>query len=158
MKHILFAILAATLSTPIYGQSISVYGGDHANALSITSPTTHSLNVLNVPLTVQWEGGVVKWNVEQEAAIQLYATPKLTWQATDNIGVSVGVGVSYFNKTKFGTRDITTMWQFADHLDLSYKQPQGYTVGVRIGHASNGGVRKPNPGMNGVFLYLSMPL
>lgn len=158
MKHVLLAVLTAALSTPIYGQSVSVYGGDHANTVSITSPTTHSLKVLSVPLTVQWEGGVTRWDVEEQAGIQLYATPKLTWQATDNIGVSVGIGVSYFNKTKFGTRDITTMWQFADHLDLSYKQSQNYTVGIRVGHASNAGIRKPNPGMNGVFLYLSAPL
>jgi lipid A 3-O-deacylase len=48
--------------------------------------------------------------------------------------------------------------QFRSALDLGVQRPSGVEYGVGADHRSNAGLYKPNPGLNSVYLFASIPL
>ena len=51
---------------------------------------------------------------------------------------------------------MSTMFQFSDMLGMGYQWGTGQrtTVGIRATHISNGGIKKPNHGLNFGELYI----
>lgn len=55
-------------------------------------------------------------------------------------------------------KELSTRFQFGDHLGVGYVFANNIDVGLRIQHFSNGGIKKPNNGVNFAILRLSYPL
>lgn len=61
--------------------------------------------------------------------------------------VDAGLGASYFNHTRFGSKVISTRFQFSEHLGLGV-QIDRFTIGWQYSHYSNAGIKKPNDGLD----------
>ena len=66
-----------------------------------------------------------------------------------------GIGLSLIDDTRFAGKNISTHYQFEDRLGIGYEFGRNYRyrVALRYFHYSNGGIKKPNPGLD--FLSLS---
>ena len=69
-----------------------------------------------------------------------------------------GIGLSFIDDTKFAGKNISTHYQFEDRIGLGYEFGKDfqYKVALRYFHYSNGGLKKPNPGLDFLsfsFLY-----
>lgn len=69
------------------------------------------------------------------------------WYAEGGIGVNLISGLYYNN----GDR-LSTSFQFNDQLGAGYVFKNGWDVGVKFEHFSNGGIKKPNSGVNFILL------
>lgn len=75
------------------------------------------------------------------------------WYAEAGIGAHVLSGL-YDN----GGKQLSTHFQFGDHIGAGYVFSNGTDLGLSIQHFSNGGFKKPNDGVNFAILRLSHPL
>ena len=55
-------------------------------------------------------------------------------------------------------RDLGGALQFRNALDIGYRWTSGVETGLGADHRSNAGLNTPNPGVNTVYLFASMPL
>lgn len=90
----------------------------------------------------------------QDIAV-LGITPVIRFQ-NDNLKgfyVEAGIGAHLFSELydNDGKR-LSTAFQFGDHIGLGYVFPNNLELGLRIEHFSNGGIKKPNPGVDFVSL------
>ncbi len=77
-------------------------------------------------------------------------TPVFRFENDSKIGwySELGVGAHYMNPIYDNNRrDFSTAFQFGDHLGFGY-ETQRWSVGVKLQHFSNGGIKHPNPGAN----------
>jgi lipid A 3-O-deacylase len=88
------------------------------------------------------------------AIYQWHVTPTLRYWI-GNFCIEGGIGLSWLSDRKLGTKKLSTTFQFADHIGISYQLAKQYKVGYRIIHTSNADIRKPNPGIDIQQLYLS---
>ena len=72
------------------------------------------------------------------------------------IYVEFGIGVSLLDDTKFAGKNVSTHYQFEDRLGFKMKfgEKQDTEISLRYFHYSNGGLKKPNPGLD--FISLSV--
>jgi hypothetical protein len=98
-------------------------------------------------LTVAPEVGVQRWTESGVSGTQLYITPSVKYRISGNLYVDFGVGLSVFDRTDYGSKTISSSFQFADHVGIVYHASK-MTFGVRYVHASNAGIKEPNPGMD----------
>jgi lipid A 3-O-deacylase len=77
----------------------------------------------------------------------LRATPAATEQ--DHWFVEGGVGLSLSNgRYASGDRRFSTSYNFVTSVGAGWVLGRSHEVGLRIAHASNAGIRQPNPGEN----------
>lgn len=69
--------------------------------------------------------------------------------------IEVGVGISFLDDTTFAGKNISTHYQFEDRIGVSmrFDKFKNSQIALRYFHYSNGGFKKPNPGLD--FLTLS---
>lgn len=69
----------------------------------------------------------------------------------------IGIGAHYLNKSRYGVKNLSTNFQFGDHIGfgLRYQKKQRFELGYRFQHYSNANIKKPNPGINFHVLKLS---
>ncbi len=78
-------------------------------------------------------------------------TPVFRFQSDDKKGFygEAGVGVHLFSELYKNDGDkLATAFQFGDHLGAGYVFRNGLELGVKFQHFSNGGIKKPNGGVN----------
>ena len=81
-------------------------------------------------------------------------TPTLRWRADQGHSpwfVEAGIGLSYMTDRYITVRkEFSTSFNFASHLGVGYNfgERRRHEVQVRIEHASNAGIKHPNPGEN----------
>ena len=97
----------------------------------------------------------MQWRVGGDTGYQVYATPTFRYAVTKRFGIDAGVGVSLFSRTTWGEKNTSTRFQFADHVGVSYQITDTYGVSVRYVHASNAGIKRPNPGVDSVQVNLT---
>lgn len=88
-------------------------------------------------------------------------TPVLRWQGNSRRGwyLEGGIGVHYLSDLYDNNGDqLSTGWQFGDHLGLGYVFQNKMDLSVKIQHFSNGSFKKPNDGVNFAVIRLSYPL
>ena len=105
-----------------------------------------------------WDVGVGYWHDGSVAAGQhediydLGLTPVFRIQPNDLAGpyVEAGIGVHLLSHSSIGGRNMSTAFQFGDHVGLGYRfgPKAGYDLGYRFQHLSNAGIKHPNPGIN----------
>lgn len=88
-------------------------------------------------------------------------TPVFRWQDNRRRGwyLEGGIGVHYLSELYDNDGDqLSTRWQFGDHVGLGYVFQNKMDVSVKIQHFSNGSFKKPNDGVNFAVIRLSYPL
>ncbi|MFT5644827.1 MAG: lipid A 3-O-deacylase [Janthinobacterium sp.] len=78
-------------------------------------------------------------------------TPVFRFQRDDKKGFyfEAGIGLHYLSKLYDNDgNQLSTHFQFGDHLGIGYVLDKQWAVGMKIQHFSNGGFRKPNSGVN----------
>jgi len=78
-------------------------------------------------------------------------TPVFHLQNDDLTGLysEAGVGLQHLFETYDNNgRRLSTNFQFASHLGIGYVFRNKLDLGMRIQHFSNGGIKKPNGGVN----------
>ncbi|TFZ01901.1 acyloxyacyl hydrolase [Ramlibacter humi] len=81
---------------------------------------------------------------------QLGLVPMFRWRpAQAPWFVEAGIGLSVLDKQYVTANRVqSSEWNFSDNLALGYDIGKGSEVSLRWQHSSNGGARKPNPGIN----------
>lgn len=64
------------------------------------------------------------------------------------LDIEFGIGVSLLDDTQFAGKNVSTHYQFEDRLGLQWHLSTAHSVYLRYMHYSNGGVKKPNPGLD----------
>lgn len=59
----------------------------------------------------------------------------------------VGLGANLFSRTHLGSKEFSTAFEFNEYLGVGLEFPGGVWAGWRYVHYSNGGIRKPNNGI-----------
>lgn len=87
-------------------------------------------------------------------------TPMFRFQADQLKGwyAEGGIGVELLSRLydNDGHR-LSTAFQFNDRIGAGYVFSHGWDVGLRLEHVSNGGIKKPNKGVNFVVLRVAYP-
>lgn len=112
-----------------------------------------------------------------------YIGPRAFWELQPLVGVSfagnnsgfVGAGAAYTLRAhdsglfaRFGAmagihkrgsgRDLGGPVQFRTSLDIGMTARNGTEFGIGVDHRSNAGLYRPNPGLNTVYLFATLPL
>jgi len=86
---------------------------------------------------------------------QVSAVPYLRYSWSNGVYADVGIGVSFFNHTQLADRNISTAFQFSDNIGIGYRLGPNTTIAYRYSHYSNGGIKRPNPGLDVQSLIIS---
>jgi lipid A 3-O-deacylase len=102
-----------------------------------------------------WELSAAAWDNHDESAADLGLTPVFRVER-ESLYVEAAIGFHLVSRRISGARVFSTAFQFGDHLGAGMRFGPGgrYDVGMRLQHISNGGLRRPNPGINFVLLRL----
>jgi lipid A 3-O-deacylase len=72
--------------------------------------------------------------------------------------LEAGIGAYYLSKLYDNNgRQLSTHFQFSDHLGVGYVFANNLDLGLRIQHFSNGSIKQPNDGVNFAMVRLSYP-
>ena len=85
-------------------------------------------------------------------------TPVFRWQSDDLAGwyAEGGIGLNLLSRLYENNGDhLSTSFQFNDHLGAGYVFKNRWDLGVKFEHFSNGGIKKPNSGVNFVLVRLA---
>ncbi|MES2901922.1 MAG: acyloxyacyl hydrolase [Pseudomonadota bacterium] len=109
----------------------------------------------------QWRGNAFN-NVDgqHQNITDIGATPTFRFQSDSMRGWYAEAGVGYHLLSALYNNDnnkLSTAFQFGDHLGAGYVFRNGWEMGMRIQHFSNGGIKKPNSGVNFLVLKLARP-
>ena len=80
-------------------------------------------------------------------------TPTFRLQRNDGLGAyaEAAIGFHYLSGKNITTaKQFSTNFQFGDHIGAGYRfgDKGKYDLSLRLQHLSNGGIKKPNPGVN----------
>jgi hypothetical protein len=82
-------------------------------------------------------------------------TPVFRFQRDDKKGLygEFGIGAHYLSGIYDNNgKQLSTHFQFGDHIGLGYVFSDAFELGLRLQHFSNGGYQEPNDGVNFVVL------
>lgn len=169
IKLTLAACAAATLASPASAADVNF------NTASLEYGTTSKARIVRFGVQSQWDK---KWFVSNGTHLSGYwdlslaqwrgtayrgvagdnlnitnigFTPVFRFQADNKLGwyAEGGIGLNLLSKRfdNDGTQ-LSTNFQFGDHIGAGYVLANGWDVGMKIQHFSNGGYKKPNDGVN----------
>ena len=142
--------------------SVRAGAGDHYTRLELAweSPTmwTHRFEG-GSRLDLVGELGVAYWDANGSrspgSVWQASAIPFLRWTWSDRFYLEAGVGATVFSRTQFAGKDISTAFQFGDHIGVGMHLTDRSRVSLRYSHFSNAGIKRPKPGLNVIQLNYS---
>ena len=100
------------------------------------------------------ELGLAWWRPDAGAPagdmLQFSAVPLWRFWASpqSRLHVEIGIGPSLLSRRQFAGRNLSTHFQFADHIGLGYALDERSRLGLRYSHFSNAGIKRPNPGLD----------
>ena len=107
----------------------------------------------------QWRGNRFQDNPDRTQNItDIGITPVFRFQRDTLKGLyaEAAIGVHYLSEHYDNAgRQMSTNFQFGDHIGFGYVFQNGLDLGLRVQHFSNGGIREPNDGVNFAFIRLS---
>jgi hypothetical protein len=178
MKKILSSLVAvaalcaaqASVAADGYGYidsaSVEAGGGEHVQVLRFAAQSNWNKNWLPAAgyhLSGYWDANIAWWRANQWEKIPdnrknlavIGITPVFRWEADDKLGfyADAGIGASLFSSVYKNThRQLSTAYEFADHIGAGYVFDKNWEVGIRLQHYSNGGIKHPNGGVNLMLL------
>lgn len=60
----------------------------------------------------------------------------------------IGLGAALFSGARLGRKDISTHFQFSQHLGFGLEFSGGWNLGLQYSHYSNADIKKPNDGLD----------
>lgn len=104
----------------------------------------------------QWRGTAYRGIAgDNQDITNIGFTPVFRFQADDRRGwyAEGGIGLNLLSK-RYDNDDnqLSTHFQFGDHIGAGYVLANGWDIGMKIQHFSNGGYKKPNDGVNFLLL------
>ncbi|QJE00265.1 acyloxyacyl hydrolase [Massilia forsythiae] len=137
-------------------------GGEHVQVVRLSAQKNWNRNWLPTAgyhLSGYWDANVAYWRANRWDDVAgrrknlavIGITPVFRWEADDKLGLygEAGIGASVFSSVYRNThRQLSTAYEFADHVGVGYVLPNKWDIGVRIQHYSNGGIKHPNGGVN----------
>jgi lipid A 3-O-deacylase len=115
-----------------------------------------------------WDLTLAHWHAKKHRNIEgnsqnivaVGITPVFRFQKDTFIGpyAELGIGAHYLSGLYDNNDDrLSTRFQFGDHVGIGYVFANKLDVGVRYQHFSNGGIKKPNSGVNFAVVRVSYP-
>jgi hypothetical protein len=105
-----------------------------------------------------WDVALGYWNrndsgpTEHDELFDFGWTPVVRLQPNGLAGpyIEAGLGLHLLSHSSIGDKRMSTALQFGSHIGVGYRfgAKRSYQVGYRFQHMSNGGFKKPNPGIN----------
>jgi lipid A 3-O-deacylase len=104
-----------------------------------------------------WDLGLGYWTrdalpTENGSITAVGFTPVFRLQRNEFAGsyAEFAVGVHFLSRTQIGNKRLSTAFQFGDLLGIGYRfgTRAAWDIGLRYQHLSNGGIKKPNDGIN----------
>ncbi|AKU23545.1 acyloxyacyl hydrolase [Massilia sp. NR 4-1] len=92
---------------------------------------------------------------EHQNLVDIGFTPVFRWENANKKGFFVegGIGVHLLSKLYDNNDDkLSTAFQFGDHIGVGYVFDNKWEVTAKVQHYSNGGIKKPNSGVDYVML------
>ena len=83
-------------------------------------------------------------------AWQFSAIPMFRWWAGERFYLEAGIGATLFSTTRFANENISTAFQFGDHVGMGFLLTPNNRIGLRYSHFSNASIKRPNPGLDTV--------
>jgi lipid A 3-O-deacylase len=80
------------------------------------------------------------------------ATAFYHWYFAPRSYLEVGVGPTLFTHSVIGNHVLSTHLQFGNSIGFAHRFADDWTLGVRLTHYSNAGIKRPNDGVN--FLHV----
>lgn len=144
-----------------WGLTAGGQGGYNRLALSYETAPLWRSSILGKALTLSVESDIAYWHARQDTQAdharnmwQVGVTPMLQWWIGDRWYLEGGIGATAMQHTRFGNRDISTAFQFGDHIGIGTALDDNWRLGLRLSHFSNAGIKEPNPGLNVLSLTL----
>lgn len=117
-------------------------------------------------LTGYWDASVGFWEARQwnnvpgakKNIIDIGFTPVFRFENTNKKGFYVegGIGAHLLSRTYNNNDDgLSTAFQFGDHVGVGYVFDNKWEVAMKVQHFSNGGIKKPNSGVDYLVLKAS---
>lgn len=150
---------AEQFSVPTQGAWSVQYGAHsdiHRFTLNYETQPLWSYPVGRTRLHLVGELGVSYWRYDRHPvdshrnAWQLSAIPMFQWWLTPQLYLEAGIGATVFNTTSFADKQLSTAFQFGDHIGVGFQVTDAMRINVRLSHFSNAGIKRPNPGLNSV--------
>jgi len=104
-------------------------------------------------LSASWWRGTAYRNVDgqhQNLGV-IGITPVLRYQRDDKLGwyAEAGIGANLFSELYNNDgHQLSTAFQFGDHLGIGYVTPNKWELGLKFRHYSNASIKRPNSGAN----------
>ncbi|SFV06231.1 Lipid A 3-O-deacylase (PagL) [Pseudoduganella namucuonensis] len=110
-------------------------------------------------LSGYWDASVGAWRGTQarnipgahQNIVDIGFTPVFRFQSDSKKGfyAEAGIGLHLLSKTYNNNDDrLSTAFQFGDHIGVGYVFNNNWEVALKMQHYSNGGIKKPNSGVD----------
>jgi len=151
--------------------AVEAGGGEHLQVVRLSAQSDWNRNWLPAAgyhLSGYWDANVAFWRANRWLDVPgqsknlavVGITPVFRWEADDKQGLyaDAGIGAALFSSVYRNThRQLSTAYEFADHVGAGYVFANKWELGVRLQHYSNGGIKHPNGGVNLAVIKLATP-
>jgi hypothetical protein len=146
--------------------SVEAGGGEHVQVVRLAAQKDWNKDWFatgGYHLNGYWDANIAYWRANQwldqpgnrKNLAVVGLTPVFRWESADKLGLyaDAGIGLSLFSSVYRNThRQLSTAFEFADHVGVGYVFANKWEVGARLQHYSNGGIKHPNGGVNLMLL------
>ena len=105
-----------------------------------------------------WVASLSYWNRgdvppgKNEDITEIGFTPVFRIQPNSKVGLygEAGIGLHLMSKTQLGNKQMSTAFQFGDHIGFGYRfgRQSAFDLNYRFQHLSNAHIKTPNAGIN----------
>jgi lipid A 3-O-deacylase len=99
-----------------------------------------------------WEFSAAVWDNHDDSTADVGFAPVFRWERS-SMYVEAALGFHLVQTHISAARTFSTAFQFAEHVAAGIRWRK-YELGLGVQHLSNGGLNKPNPGINFVLMRL----
>jgi lipid A 3-O-deacylase len=106
-----------------------------------------------------WEFSAGIWDNKDESTADIGITPVFRIER-NRLYLEAAIGAHLVQAHISAHRSFSTALQFGDHLGagMRFGERERFDFGIRVQHLSNGGISKPNPGINFFLVRLQREL
>ena len=157
----LAAVVSSTPVLALDGMAVELGRGEDADMGRVALQwdwQSRWLQMSNWHLSGYWDLGLGQWRSRESLPgtnrdiTEIGLTPVFRIQPNGLVGpyAEAAIGFHLLSKSKIGGKNMSTNFQFGDHIGVGYRfgAKQGLDVSYRYQHLSNAGIKRPNPGIN----------
>lgn len=158
----LFSIAASAQNAPEAHQrqalrlNLGYQGGYNRTELAYITPTLWESTLFGRTLDLQLEAGFAYWHTNNSRVRygsrsnlwQINLIPMFRYWLNQNWYAEAGIGATMLSHTRFANKDLSTKFQFGDHIGIGRTFGDNWRASIRYSHFSNASIKRPNPGLN----------